>query len=74
MSPFNYKTTVRVGEGGGDAVPMCVQGAKESSATHNSGGPERMTTAFLTFLLQHTFGSFFVATVYTPLQCVKILP
>lgn len=62
MSPFNYKTTERAGEGGGDAGPVCVHRAKESSAVQNRGGPEWMTTAFLTFfLLQHTFDSFFVA-------------
>lgn len=54
MSPFNYKTE-SVGEGGRDAVPVCVQGAKESSAAQNRERPEWMTTAFLTFC------SFFVA-------------
>lgn len=54
MSPFNYKTTARVGEGGGDAVPVCVQGAKESSAAQNRRGPEWMTTAFLKFFCYNT--------------------
>lgn len=54
MSPFNYKTIESVGEGGADAVTVCVQGVKESSATQNRGGPEWMTAAFLTFFVVTT--------------------